>query len=124
MTKRMKEMMESLWARGDIRADQLDKNVLKKLIKAGQVKRIQSTRIGPGIRSSVTMIVALVQAPIQNETNTGGPYAKRKAQLDSSGLPYRGKTWGKIRLDLPRQAREKEISDKKKMWAKLKRYRA
>jgi len=121
MAERMQETTELLWKHGQIQACRIDKKVLKRLIAQGKVKR-KLIQVGFGYKTN-SMVIAIEPAPTKEVTETAGPYAKRKAALEELGLNYRGKNWGKVRVDLPREAREKKISEKKLMWKKLKDWR-
>jgi hypothetical protein len=124
MAKRMQEMLEYIWGRDHTRSDLLDKKVLKQLIKKGKVKIVNSGGGGYNFnRGTRNMVIAIEAASDKEESETGGPYAKRREALEESGLAYRGKNFGKIRLDLPRDAREKKITEKTAMWKKLKDWR-
>jgi len=129
MTVRMEEMLLRLIVVNGVRVSVLDRRVLKRLIKQGKAKIINTNSRAPVVNgrkfviANSAMAVATTIPPITEEVNTGGPGAKRKAAMEESGLTYRGKTWGKVRVDLPREAREKRISDKKKMWAMLKHHK-
>lgn len=120
MAKRMQETMELIWKHGAWPADRIDAKVLKRLIKQGKVKR-DIRDLSGSFRKTNTIAVALIPAPKEIEKpDTGGPYAKRRAAMDDAGLSYQGKNWGKKRVDLPREERERKIAEKKQMWAKLK----
>ena len=123
---RMQEMLLHLQRYNAARVDVLDRKVLNRLIKAGKVKITNGSRatIVNGLKRVMTTTPQAVPtelAPIKIEEESPGPYAKRKADLEEMGVSYRGKTWGKVRVDLPREEREKRINDKKLMWKKLKR---
>jgi len=106
-----------------------DKKVLKRLIKAGRAKITNGTGRAPivngrkWVMTNHSLAVAIEAAPVKvEEPFTGGPYAKRRGYAEIAGTSYRGKTHGKIRVDLPREEREKKIIEKKLMWAKLKNH--
>jgi len=126
MRVRMQEMLELINRYGAMRVDRLDRKVLKRLIKKGDATIVNGSGRASVVNgckwvlSNHSRAIATRPAPIEQVTETGGPYAKRKKALEESGLPYRGKSWGKVRVDLPREAREKKINEKKLMWKKLK----
>jgi len=117
MTVLVRETLEYIWKHDSIRADRVEKKVVKRLLNRELVKRV---RTSTGSRSTI-MLVATAPAPTVEEPKTEGPYAKRKALLEATGVSYRGKTWGKKRVDLPREERERKIAEKQEMWKKLKR---
>lgn len=121
MAKRMQEMLDLLWKYGSIYVHRLDKKVLKRLIKKGDVK-IVNGEYESG-RKTVSSAKPTSPLAIPDKRETGGPYAKRRAAMEEAGLAYKGKTWGKKRIDLPREERERKINEKKLMWKKLKTFR-
>lgn len=119
MTVRKHEMMEMIWESDGKYVHCLDRKVLNKLIKDGMVK-ITNAGASQYHRKSVPIAVPTSPKPVAEEPKyTGGPYAKRRGYCEIAGLPYRGKTYGKVRRDKPREEREQKERDKKKMWAKL-----
>jgi len=127
MAERMEEMLVRLQKYNGTLVTALDRKVLKRLIKQGKA-RIENTGSPKsmncfGSTSTRSVAMATNPAPLEKVTETEGPYAKRRAAMEASGLNYRGKNWGKVRVDLPREEREKKISDKKLMWKKLKDWR-
>lgn len=120
MTQRMQEMLERL-QNHDVYVHYLDKKVLKRLIKKGVVK-IKNGDYG-SVRKTIAVATVTTPVPIKEETISPGPYAKRRADMEESGLPYKGKNWGKVRVDLPREAREKKLKERELMWKKLKSWR-
>ena len=129
MAVRMQEMLARLQQYGGTRVDALDKKVLKRLIKAGSAKITNGNGRAPivngrkWVMANHSMAVPTTMPPLPELTTTGGPYAKRRAAMEASGEDYRGKTWGKVRVDLPRDAREKKIKERDIMWKKLKDWR-
>ena len=120
MAFRMQEMLELLWKHGSVYVHRLDRKVLNRLIKKGSAKIVNGEY--SGLRKTVSAAKPTSRPPIKMEPKTAGPYAKRRAAMEEAGLQYKGKTWGKIRVDLPREERERKINEKKVMWKKLKTF--
>lgn len=120
MAQRMQEMLDLLWKHGSICVHRLDRKVLNRLIKKGSAKIVNGDY--GSLRKTVSMAKATLLPPIKSEPKTGGPYAKRRAAMEEAGLPYKGKTWGKVRVDLPREKRERKLNEKELMWKKLKHF--
>jgi len=117
MVERMQEMLGQIQQYNGTRVDCLDKKVLKRLIKQGKVKitngsgRAAIVNGRKWVMANHSMAVATTPIPIKEIIEPDGPYAKRRAALEASGLNYRGKNWGKKRVDLPREERERKINE-------------
>ena len=128
MAQRMKEMLSDLQQRpGGVRANYLEKSVLKKLIKRGDAKLVNSSSHANWVNgrkrvmAGPTLAVATYIPPIVEEVDTGGPYAKRRAALAEMDTYYRGKNRGTERIIGKRKLtriQQKKL-EKKQMWEKL-----
>jgi hypothetical protein len=120
LAQRMQETMERIWKYGNIRVDRTDKDVLKRLIKQGKVK---ITQYRYGGRKSTAVLVSLIPAPVKEEkSDTGGPFAKRRAALDEAEIHYRGKNLGREKVVGERRLtkQQKKKLEQKQVWEKLK----
>ena len=56
------------------------------------------------------------------EVDTGGPFAKRRAEMDEAGVHYQGKNQGRKKVVGERKLNkfQKKKLEKKTMWDKLK----
>ena len=128
MSQRMQEMLADLQRSNGRRVSCLDRKVLNRLIKKGDAKIVGGARavISNGLKhvwANAARAVATHIPEEKEEVDTGGPFAKKKAELDEAGVHYRGKNLGRKKVVGERKLtkQQKKKLEKQRMWEKLKK---